>query len=219
MHFNPNSPVMRFLDTLWRFVALNFVFLITCIPLVTIGPSVAALMSTLFAYNDKEDIPLVREYFKRWKREWKYALFSWLIFVAVGLIIAFSLAFWLQMTTIPAVASYIILAILVFFAIYLVLVIEWFYPIQARFDNTWKRLWGISLKIGWVQIGASLALLAIDIAAVALAYFSHFFLVLFLIFGLAWIAYAKTLILLPAFNRVEHPEQNAGKPYINARDA
>lgn len=216
MHFNPNSPVMRFLDTLWRFVALNVVFVLTCIPLVTIGPSVAALMSTVFAYDDNEDVSLVREYFRRFGREWKYALFSWLIFVAVGLVIAFSLSFWLSMSQLPAVLSYLILAVLIFFAVYLVLVVEWFYPLQVRYDNKWGRLWKLSLQIGWLRAGTSLALIGIDIAAVALAYFSRGFLVLYLIFGFAWIAYAKSLLILRAFDHTEHPYKDDEKPYINA---
>ena len=213
MHFNPDNPVMRFLDTLWRFVALNVVFVLTCIPLVTIGPAVAALMSTCFAYDDHEDIPLVKEYFRRFGREWKYALFSWLIFVAVGLIIAFSIAFWVQMAP-PW--CYVVLVILFFFAAYLVIIIEWFYPVQVRFENKWKRLWSITLKIGWLQMGTSIALIAIDIIVVTLAYFSRVFLVLFLLFGFSWVAYAKSLILLPAFRRVEKPEEN-NQTFVNAQ--
>lgn len=213
MHFNPNSPAMRFLDTLWRFVALNVVFVLTCIPLVTIGPALAALMSTCFAYDDHEDIPLVRNYFKRFGREWKYGLFSWLIFIAVGLIIAFSVRFWVN---IDPPLCYVVLVILFFFAAYLVIIIEWFYPVQVRFENKWHRLWAISLKIGWLQMGTTLALVAIDIIVVTLAYFLPPFRVLFLIFGFSWVAYAKSLILLPAFKRVEKPEEN-NQTYINAQ--
>lgn len=211
MHFNPNSPILRFLDTLWRFIALNVVFVLTCIPLVTLGPSVAALFSTIFAYNDHEDIPLVREFFRRWVREWKYALFGGLIFLAVGALIAFGLAFWVQM---PVPGSYIALVIILFFAAFEIITMEWFFPLQVRYDNKWGQLWKLALGIGWQQQKTSLALLAIDIAVITLAYFSKIFLVLFLVFGFSWVVYAKTLILLAAFRRVEHPEE---KPtYINA---
>lgn len=202
---------MRFLDTLWRFVALNVVFVLTSVPLVTLGPSLAALFSTMFAYDDHEDIPLVKEYFRRWTREWKYSLFGSLIFLAIGAVISFGLVFWAQM---PVPGSYVALVIILFFAAFEIITMEWFFPLQVRYDNKWKQLWKLSLNIGWQQQKTSLALLAIDIAVITLAYFSKIFLVIFLVFGFSWVVYAKTLILLGAFHRVEHPED---KPtYINA---
>ncbi|WP_411161393.1 DUF624 domain-containing protein [Bifidobacterium adolescentis] len=56
------------MDTLLRFVGLNLVYLITLIPNVTIGPARAALYSTMFAYDEHDDVNLVREYLKRFKR-------------------------------------------------------------------------------------------------------------------------------------------------------
>lgn len=147
----------------------------------------------------------MREYFRRFGREWKYALFSWLIFLAIGLVIAFGIAFWIRM---PPPTCYIVVAVLLFFAVWLVMLIEWFYPLQVRFVNKWGHLWKLALRIGWMQIGTSIALIAIDIAVVALAYFSKVFRVLFFIFGFSWVVYAKTLILLPAFDRAEHGQQH-----------
>ena len=61
MRFNINAPFWRFMDTLLRFVGLNLVYLITLIPNVTIGPARAALYSTMFAYDEHDDIRLVKE--------------------------------------------------------------------------------------------------------------------------------------------------------------
>ncbi len=60
MRFNINAPFWRFMDTLLRFVGLNLVYLITLIPNVTIGPARAALYSTMFAYDEHDDIRLVK---------------------------------------------------------------------------------------------------------------------------------------------------------------
>ena len=74
MRFNINAPFWRFMDTLLRFVGLNLVYLITLIPNVTIGPARAALYSTMFAYDEHDDIRLVKEYLTRFKREFKQDL-------------------------------------------------------------------------------------------------------------------------------------------------
>lgn len=77
---------------LTRYTALNVLFVITCIPVVTIGPALTALYSTVFAYNDHEDINLHREYLKRFKREFLPGLLSSIIFLVLAALIIFGFA-------------------------------------------------------------------------------------------------------------------------------
>lgn len=77
MKFNTNVPFWQFMNTLARFTALNLVYLVTLIPIITIGPARAALYSTMFAYDEHDDVNLVREYLKRFKREFKQGLAAW----------------------------------------------------------------------------------------------------------------------------------------------
>ncbi len=41
--FNPDSPMMRSLGVVWDLIVLNLLFLVCCIPVVTIGPAITAL--------------------------------------------------------------------------------------------------------------------------------------------------------------------------------
>lgn len=41
--FNPDSPLMRALGVVWDLIVLNLLFLVCCIPVVTIGPAITAL--------------------------------------------------------------------------------------------------------------------------------------------------------------------------------
>ena len=77
---------------LTRYTALNVLFVITCIPVVAIGPALTALHSTVFAYNDHEDINLHREYLKRFKREFLPGLLSSIIFLVLATLIIFGFA-------------------------------------------------------------------------------------------------------------------------------
>lgn len=94
MRFNINAPFWRFMDTLLRFVGLNLVYLITLIPNVTIGPARAALYSTMFAYDEHDDIRLVKEYLTRFKREFKQGLAAWVLVAILAAAILFGLSFW-----------------------------------------------------------------------------------------------------------------------------
>ena len=56
--FNPDSPMMRALGVVWDLIVLNLLFLVCCIPVVTIGPAITALhyVTTKMA-GEKDVIP------------------------------------------------------------------------------------------------------------------------------------------------------------------
>lgn len=146
MRFNINVPFWRFMDTLLRFVGLNLVYLITLIPNVTIGPARAALYSTMFAYDEHDDIRLVKEYLTRFKREFKQGLAAWVLVAILATAILFGLSFWKAWDT---NASYIPLILLVIAAVVVALFAEYAAPLQARFANTTGRLFSLSAMFPW----------------------------------------------------------------------
>lgn len=94
MKFNTNAPFWQFMNTLARFTALNLVYLVTLIPIITIGPARAALYSTMFAYDEHDDVNLVRKYLTRFKREFKQGLAAWVLVAILATAILFGLSFW-----------------------------------------------------------------------------------------------------------------------------
>ena len=173
MRFNINAPFWRFMDTLLRFVGLNLVYLITLIPNVTIGPARAALYSTMFAYDEHDDIRLVKEYLTRFKREFKQGLAAWVLVAILATAILFGLSFWKAWDT---NASYIPLILLVIAAVVVALFAEYAAPLQARFANTTGRLFSLSAMFPWRAFPCSLVLVVIDVlAACHISYRSYAF--------------------------------------------
>ena len=194
MRFNINAPFWRFMDTLLRFVGLNLVYLITLIPNVTIGPARAALYSTMFAYDEHDDIRLVKEYLTRFKREFKQGLAAWVLVAILATAILFGLSFWMAL-----------------FA-------EYAAPLQARFANTTGRLFSLSAMFPWRAFPCSLVLVVIDVLAAGLSYFVPLIRVLAILFGIAWVAYAKSLILLWGFKRYGGTGKVENPQYVNAHE-
>jgi uncharacterized membrane protein YesL len=217
MHFNVNSPFWRFMDTLVRFTELNLVYLLCCIPIVTIGTSSAALYSTLFQYDQHDDVPLVKEFFKRWKKEFKQSFPSWLIFLVLIAAVIFAITFWSQLPMKTGL-SYIVLAMMVIFCVFLATTLEWFFAIEARYSNKFWRTFQIAFQMPWMTsaILYTLALLAIDIAFATLAVFTHVIRIIAIFFGIAWIFYAKSLLMLHCFDRIDHPNKDHSFPSVRA---
>ncbi|WP_347309383.1 hypothetical protein ABEG23_00290 [Bifidobacterium adolescentis] len=77
------------------------------------------------------------------------------------------------------------------------------------------------LAIGDVPLRAfpcSLVLVVIDVLAAGLSYFVPFIRVLAILFGIAWVAYAKSLILLWGFKRYGGTGKVENPQYVNAHE-
>lgn len=215
MKFNINAPFWQFMNTLARFTALNVVCLLTMVPLVTIGTARTALYSTLFAYDEHDDIALVREYLRRFRREFKISTISWVLLFALVAVVVFGIAFWMPWDT---NASYVPLVLLIAAAVVVALIAEYLAPLQARFDNSLGRLWHLAAAFPWRAFPCSLILVVIDVFAIGIAYYVPFIRVFALIFGVAWVAYAKSLILLWGFKRYGGMGKVENPTYVNAHE-
>lgn len=115
-------------------------------------------------------------------------------------------------------ASYIPLILLVIAAVVVALFAEYAAPLQARFANTTGRLFSLSAMFPWRAFPCSLVLVVIDVLAAGLSYFVPLIRVLAILFGIAWVAYAKSLILLWGFKRYGGTGKVENPQYVNAHE-
>lgn len=80
-----DSPVYRFLNFIAHLMILNFCFIVTSIPLVTVGSSSAALM-----YAFKHDMT-IKDYLKGFRENWKQGLICWVVSLALFALLGFDI--------------------------------------------------------------------------------------------------------------------------------
>ena len=143
---NLESPFMRFLSKVGDFMILNIMFLICCLPIVTIGASFTALYDVLTRMDTKKEVPAVSGFIKSFKSNFKQSTIIWLISLAVMAFLIFDI--YLFIAKFPGGYH----KMFVFIVVYVVLLAICFiatgyaFVIQARFDNPVKRT--IKLAIG-----------------------------------------------------------------------
>jgi len=81
--FNPDNPVMIILSRTFDLILLNACFLITCIPVFTIGPSLCALYKVALNMADGEFGYTAKQYFTSFKENFRQAVPLWLILFAM----------------------------------------------------------------------------------------------------------------------------------------
>ena len=74
-----DSPVMKFLGRLGDIIILNLIFVVTSLPVITIGTALSALYAVAMKLARGEDPSILKEYMKAFKQNMKPATISWLI--------------------------------------------------------------------------------------------------------------------------------------------
>ena len=91
--FNMDNAFFRFMGKLFDVVALNLVFIIVCIPIVTIGPAISALYYASVKSIRRDRSYPIKEFFKALKRDFKQSFIVGLILVLAAAIIYVDIRF------------------------------------------------------------------------------------------------------------------------------
>ena len=138
--FNMDNPVFTFLGKACDVIFLSVVYLLLCIPIVTIGPATTALYYATVKVLRRERGYLFREFFKSFKLNFKRASFIGLILVIMYIILAIDImatySSWNGEQTMNSVLFGIYIAI----AFMLSFVTIYIFPVLSRFEMKTKQL-------------------------------------------------------------------------------
>ena len=81
--FNPYNPVMEFLSKIFDLIILNVLFILGCIPLVTIGTSISALSHITLKIVKGEDPYIWSGFWKSFRQNFKQGTLIWGIFLLI----------------------------------------------------------------------------------------------------------------------------------------
>lgn len=70
--------IIRILTRIFDLILLNILWLLTSIPVVTLGAATAALYSVLLSAAEKKEGYIVRDYWKAFRRNFKQSTIVWL---------------------------------------------------------------------------------------------------------------------------------------------
>ena len=200
MKFNIDSPVFQFLGTLADFTLLNLVFLVSCIPVVTIGPAVCALFSVVLGEVRGEHGDMVRTYMRAVKENFRSSCFLALFYFITGALLLFHFAFWLQMNTWMGNA---VLVLLTFCTALYVLSLMYAFALNARFENPIRRTLKNAVLLALSNPKQPVLLLLMAAATVRLFYVNPFFRILLVLFGSSFLAYCQAFPLTRVFRKYE----------------
>ena len=130
--FNPDGLFARIMNTVWNLILLNVLWLLCCVPVVTVGAATAALYAVLLKMRDGGENRVVRLYFAALKENFRRATAVWLVLLAALAVCGLDLALATQAQSMAA--RVICMAGLLFVA----MVWTFAFLLVARYENTWR---------------------------------------------------------------------------------
>lgn len=202
--FDTDNFLMRFCEKVLDIVTVNLLFVVSCLPIVTIGVAKISLYQTIFEVKSSRRVPVFKTYMRAFKQNLKLGLQLGLLELGIFLISVVDLSlFWGQ----TSLGFQFIKAICLGILIFLTLVMLASYPIAARYDLTWKEalqkgLLLVSFNFVWFFL-----MLAIILLIIMLLYLSGFTLVLggsaFLLFGFGLLAFCQAGLMEKLFAKYQ----------------
>jgi len=182
-------------------VILNILFLVCCIPIVTIGASITAMYSVTKKMVEEREGYILKSFFKAFKENFRQSTVMWLILLVSGMIVSADLYICnhvMQEGLLQTFAKgFLLLAFLliVFVALYAL-------TLQCTFENTIKNTLKNALLISLGHTPWSLLMSVLALSPfIALLYFGEYFgteLLAMLIIWFSGVAYVNSF----CFNKI-----------------
>jgi hypothetical protein len=204
-----NSPFMDFMNTTAQFIALNFCFLLCCLPIITIGPALAAMYQVLLREARGEHGYLVRKYWQHFRKMFRQGVLTFLLFLILILLLAFSAVFWMNTDSPFSTAITVVLA---FFAAIVFCGMIYSFPLMARFENGFWQTIKNAFFIALSNTKTTLILLLLHITVFGLFYLFQGFKMFMLLIGFAFFTYLFAFIFTKLFRTYEPQEVNEPQP-------
>ena len=197
--FSPESRFMRYMNRFADLMILNLLFLLTSLPIFTIGASLTALYTVCFRLGTDREGSTFRDYFAAFRENFGQATKLWLVALLWGLgtagctLLFYTMTGWVHYLFVP----FGVLLTMV------VLIFGYVFPLQSRFENNGKPTLknAMLLSLGYLPRSILMGALNVFPFVLMLTDFMTFLKAAFawVIIWFAAVAYANTLILKKVF--------------------
>ena len=201
MRFNwTDNVVMRALGKMGDMICLNVMWVICCIPIITIGASTVALYTVMLKMVKNEEGYIFRGFLKAFKTNFKQSTIIWIILLLLGILwtVDFRVA-----GVIPGMAGIVLRALFLTLGFVLLSVTIYIFPLTARYENSIKGTFKNALILTVAKLPYTFLMVAIVVAAVFASLWSAFTLLfslpLWLFFGVSLIVWINSYILRRVF--------------------
>ena len=189
--------IIRILTHIFDFILLNILWLLTSIPVVTLGAATAALYSVMMSVVEKKEGYIIKDYWKAFCRNFKQSTVVWILLLFLGACL------WFDLTLIGVVpglfrqiGTVVLGAVLIFYFMECIFV----FPLIAKFENSTGNMIKNALLIPVSRLPYALMILFMTGAAIIVTFLNQRTImigaVIWSAIGVSVLSYANSLLLV-----------------------
>ena len=209
--FDPNSKIYRFGSTVTALMFLNLLVVLTSIPIVTFGASMAAMHTMMLKIYRDEEHKLVSDYFKAFRENLKQATAIWIIYIVY---FAALLAGYMLINQLggPSTVATLLRFFLLGLAYIGVSSMLWAFVLQSRYINPVGRTIRNSLLVLISNVAPSLVMLIMAVVSGVLFFMTQTLAAAMMI-GITAPTFFVTMLYSRVFDKLEgidrsHPAES-----------
>lgn len=200
--FSLDNPFFRTMGKIGDIFLLNLVFVITSIPIITLGASVTALMTIAIKMTTDKEGYVVSGYWKAFKQNFKQATIIHILFGVLGFVLFFDMHFWV----VKGAGLMIILSVIPV-TVYIMTVL-YVYVQQAIFENTISATIKNALLMSIKNLPATILLALLLIVVIIGIGVSDVVRVFMVLFGFGLLGYSMSIIFRYLYREyLDEPEE------------
>lgn len=202
--FNDRNPLYRILDKIGSLMILNLCFIIGSIPIITIGTSLSALYYSSFKLLKEDNPSLIKDFIHAYKLNFKQCTIATIIFIFMAVV---AYAWMLVINLFNNQIIIITIQIFVYIFIFsLALIVLYFFPLCARFNNTFLQACKNASLMSIRHLHYTLLIFIIHAILLLVSYFEPVLVgygLLWILFGFSLIAYLSAYFFDKIFRQYE----------------
>lgn len=215
--FDMDNKFFTFMGRVADLFILNVLFVICCIPIITIGASFTALFYVAMKMVRNEESYIIRDFFKSFKQNFKQATIINLIMLVVLFVLGLDLNIVKNM---GGSLSRPLTVVFLAFAILYVFVFLYIYPVLAKFYNTTKNTFINAFLMSIRHLPFTIIMLIITALPIAALFIPNArlqsgILTILMLIGPASIAYSNAGFFVKIFDNYI-PKENSEESTENA---
>ena len=134
--FSLDSKFMQAMSRVADLIILNVIYLVTCLPVITIGAAGTAMYTVCFRLGTDREGSLVKGYFRAFRDEFRQATLIWLFLLLFGAASCVNIILFLSMDG----WMHYLFFLFVLFLVIVVMMASYAFPLLSQFRNDSKSV-------------------------------------------------------------------------------
>ena len=204
-----DSPIMRFMTKVADIMILNLLFILTSLPIITIGAAWTSLYYVSMKLVRDEEGSIVRSFFHSFRMNFRQATILWIGTVAVFAVLIADLLILAQIDSPYAAAMNTSVLIL---GVVILMILQYLFPLIAKFDASIRQTLKNACLIAMGHLPKTILMTAFVAGSGFISLYNGYTLpvasVVFAFIGFGLIAFGNSAILVKIFDQFI-PKENS----------